>query len=57
MDKETYITMHQAADRMALEAARTADKNEEADCYTENYTKVIEHLISEYEKRRNPTDS
>ena len=51
MDKETYITMHQAADRMALEAARTADKTGAADCYTENYTKVIEHLISEYEKR------
>lgn len=51
MNKETYITIHQAADRMALEAARAASEGDEAECYIENYGKVIGYLISEYEKR------
>jgi len=55
MDKETYITMHQAADRMALEAARTAD-DDAAACYIKNYGKVIAYLISEYEKHAHPKD-
>lgn len=50
MNKETYITMHQAADRLALEAARNVDVGEEAGCYTKNYGEVIEYLISEHKK-------
>lgn len=56
MDKETYITLHHSADRMALEASRTAEADTAAECYTKNYAKVIEYLISEYEKRK-PTDN
>ena len=50
MDKETYITLHHSADRLALEAARTAVTDQEADKYIETYQKAIEYLISEYEK-------
>ena len=50
MDKETYVTLHQAADKLALAAAHNSGFNNEADCYIKNYEKVLEHLISEYEK-------
>ena len=50
MDKETYITLHQAADRLALESARTAVREQEAAKYIATYRSVIEYLISEYEE-------
>ena len=50
MDKETYRTLHLAADRLALESARTVSDGEEADKYIETYKSAIEYLISEYEK-------
>ena len=50
MNQEAYISMHHAADRMALEASRNVTAGKEADCYIKNYKKVIEYLISEYKK-------
>ena len=50
MDKERYIALHHSADKLALEAARQSNIGSEADCYIENYQKVIEYLISEYKK-------
>ena len=50
MDKETYITLHHSADRLALEAARTGAADQEADKYIKTYQSAIEYLISEFEK-------
>ena len=51
MNEHMYIQLHSAADRLALEAARVkAIPNTQAECYIENYEKVLEFLISEYEK-------
>ena len=51
MNEQMYVTLHQAADRLALEAARTAPASKEADCYIETYASALEFLISEHEKR------
>ena len=50
MNENLYITLHNDAAKLALEAARKTTVGREADCFTENYQKVIEHLISEYKK-------
>jgi hypothetical protein len=50
MNENMYVTLHAAADRVALEAARKITNEVEAVVYIETYWKVLEFLISEYEK-------
>ena len=54
MDENMYIQLHNAADRLALEAARAESLRdsvlEKAECYVMNYKKVLDFLISEYKK-------
>lgn len=49
MDKHTYRTLHSAADRLVLEAARRATVGQEASIYIVAYDRVMNHLIDSYE--------
>ena len=51
MDKEAYVTMHSAADRVALESARKVTDSMAAQVYIDVYKKILEFLIVEYRKR------
>ena len=44
-----YVTLHHSADRLALEAARTAPAGQEAATYIVAYDRVMKHLIDSYE--------
>ena len=50
MNENMYVTLHQAADRLALEASRQSAAGQEAADYIGAYAKVLDFLISEYEK-------
>ena len=50
MNENMYVSLHSAADRLALEAARKTTAGAEAAVYIETYQKALDFLISEYEK-------
>ena len=50
MKQNMYFTLHAAADRLALEAARKTTTRAEVAVYVETYQKALEFLISEYKK-------
>ncbi len=47
-DSDLYTRMHEAADRVALEASRKASSGDEASDYIKVYKKVFEYLESEH---------
>ncbi len=55
MDRDMYIGLHHAADRLALEAAREDPDSQKHKSYIENYTKVLEFLVDKY-KELNPEE-
>lgn len=58
MDKESFNVLHAAADRLALEATRRLPRegvgNDEAECYIEQYQKVLRFLVDQQKKYFTP---
>lgn len=50
MEKDMFIELHQAADRVALEAARKVKDEGQADRYITVYGKVSDYLVGVFEK-------
>lgn len=50
MKEQTFIEIHQAADRVALEAARTKKDDDQAEKYTSVYGKVSDYLVGVFKK-------
>ncbi len=55
MDKFIYGRLHDAADRLALEAARKKPSGQEADCYIETYEKALAFLMEQHKKHSTHT--
>ena len=50
MKESLFVEIHNAADRVALEAARKASDEKQAEEYIDVYGKVSEYLMGEFEK-------
>ncbi len=50
MKEQLLIEIHNAADRVALEAARKANDEEQAERYIDIYGKVSDYLVEKFGK-------
>jgi len=50
MEKDLFVEVHNAADRVALEAARTKKEDDQAEKYISVYGKVSDYLVGVFKE-------